>query len=121
MFDYDERGIPRPHRDVLDLVPPKRAKAQAHSRTSVAAARLMDGERGTRLSRVYTLLLGLLPDGLTDEEGQEYLRWGPNSYRPRRIELTEMRLVEDAGYTRRTHAQRQAVVWRAVPLEDAPR
>ena len=51
------------------------------------------------------------------EEGQEFLRWGPNSYRPRRIELTEMKLVEDAGYTRRTHAKRQAVVWRAVPLD----
>ena len=113
MFGYDARGNP-----FVPLVPPRPVKGQRHSPTSMEAARLMEGERGTRLSQVYTLLLGLLPDGLTDEEGQAMLRWGPNSYRPRRIELTEMGLVKSNLTTRLTQARRKAVVWVAVPLEE---
>lgn len=117
MFEYDGKGVPRPRRDLL-LVPPKKPKGQRHSKTSMDAARLMESERATKLAQIYTFLLDLLPDGMTDEEGQEELGMSGNTYRPRRIELQEMGLVEDSRVTRLTRSRRDAVVWRAVPLQD---
>lgn len=112
LFNYDERGMPKPR----PLLPP--APGQRHSPTSMAAAKLIDGKRATLLSKLYYALLGLLPDGLTDEEGQELLNMSGNTYRPRRVELQEAGLVKGSDRTRKTKAKREAVIWVAVPIED---
>jgi len=96
------------------------APAQSHSPTSRAAALLIEGIAGTLRGQIYTLLLGCLPDGLTDEEAQEMLALQGNTYRPRRVELQEAGLVKDSKTVRLTKARRKAVVWVAVPIEDFP-
>jgi hypothetical protein len=103
---------------VSEIVTGKPPPAQRHSATSRAAAMLMEGSAGTMRSQIYTLLLGCLPGGFTDEEGQEMLSMSGNTYRPRRVELQEVGLVIDSKLTRPTRAKRQAVVWKAVPVED---
>jgi hypothetical protein len=120
LFDYDEQGRPLPRENVIPTIfPGKPPPAQRHSKTSRAAAALMDGgARSTALAQVYYLLLGCLPGGLTDEEGQEMLQMKGNTYRPRRVELQEIGLVVDSKHTRKTQAKREAVVWLAVPMED---
>lgn len=120
MFEYDDRGVPKPRRNLIPTIfPGKPSPAQRHSRTSRAAAALMDGgERSTKLGQIYTMLLGCLPGGMTDEEGQQCLSMPGNTYRPRRVELQEVGLVKDSKSTRKTRAKRDAVVWEAVPMED---
>jgi hypothetical protein len=119
MFEYDERGLPKPRRNLIPTIfPGKPAPGVRKSATSMAAAKLMDGKRAPLLAQIYNLLLGLLPDGLTDEEGQEMLSLAGNTYRPRRGELEEAGLVKNSLLTRPTRAKRQAVVWIAVPIED---
>ena len=113
------RGTPRPGRPTVPDYDPSGPKAQRHSRTSVEAARLMRGRAGTMRAAIYRWLLDRGERGATDEEGQESMGLGPNSYRPRRIELTEAGLAADTGQTRLTHARRRAVVWRAVRPEGA--
>ena len=83
---------------------------QKHSRTSRAAAVSIMPVVGTQEHTVlcYVAITG----GCTDEEGQEGLRMSGNSYRARRIKLTEKGIVEDSGATRPTASGRQAVVWR---------
>jgi hypothetical protein len=110
LFSYDREGRP-----VAKPFSP--APAQAHSPTSIAAAKLMDGKRSTLLAKLYYALLGMLPDGLTDEEGQALLGMDGNTYRPRRVELQEAGLVADGKLTRKTKSKREAVVWVAVPIE----
>jgi hypothetical protein len=89
--------------------------AQKHSATSVEAANLIAGARaGTLRAAIYRLLLSLLPDGATDEEGQDALALPGNTYRPRRVELQEMGLVVDRRRVRLTRNKRKAVVWYAV-------
>jgi hypothetical protein len=119
MFDYDDQGHPVPRRNVIPTVfPGKPAPGVRKSATSMAAAKLMDGKRAPLLAQIYSMLLGCLPGGLTDEEGQEMLSLNGNTYRPRRVELEEAGLVKNSLVTRPTRAKRQAVVWVAVPIED---
>ena len=116
MFEYDERGVPKPRKALLH--PPRSAPGVRKSATSMAAAKLMEGERAPLLAQIYYALLGLLPDGLTDEEGQDLLGISGNTYRPRRVELGEAGLVKSSLTTRKTKAKREAVVWTAVPIEN---
>ena len=51
------------------------------------------------------------PDGATDEEIQIGLDIGPNSERPRRVELFEDGRIRDSGRKRKTKSGRAAVVW----------
>jgi hypothetical protein len=119
LFEYDEQGNPKPRRNLmLSPYPGKPAPGVRKSATSMAAAKLMDGKRAPLLSQIYHLLLGVLPDGLTDEEGQNLLSLNGNTYRPRRVELEEAGLVKDSLTTRPTASKRKAVVWTAVPIED---
>lgn len=89
-------------------VPP----AQRHSATSRAAADAIEASV-PRLRRLVLNHLRRCPDGSTDEEGIAALSLPPNTYRPRRIELTAAGMVRDSGRTRRTVAGRKAVVWEA--------
>lgn len=116
LFDFDKDGNPVPRPGAIYASKP--APGVRKSATSMAAAKLMDGKRAPLLSQIYHLLLGILPDGLTDEEGQDLLRINGNTYRPRRVELEEAGLVKDSLTTRLTASKRKAVVWQAIPIED---
>lgn len=95
---------------LLDPAPP----AQRHSETSVAAALAIEPAAGTLRAEVLACLRRCGPQGATDEEMQWDMRMGPNTQRPRRVELVDRGLVVDSGLRRRTAAGRRAVVWRAV-------
>lgn len=89
---------------------PYRPGEQPHSATSRAAAQsISDKKLGDLHRRVYAHLLH--NDGATDEEGQRALDLAPNTYRPRRIELTAQGFVKDSGTTRPTLSGRSAAVW----------
>lgn len=49
--------------------------------------------------------------GITDQEGQGITGIGPQTYTPRRKELSDRGLVEDSGKTRRTRSGCRAIVW----------
>lgn len=87
------------------------APAQRHSPTSVAAA---DSIRD-HLPRLRQVVLDYIracgPHGCTDAELIEGVGLGPNTPRPRRIELARAGLIVEAG-TRLTPSGRQAVIWR---------
>lgn len=53
--------------------------------------------------------------GATDPEIQRHLQMGPNTERPRRVELVARLYVVDSGATR-DHEGRAHIVWRATPL-----
>lgn len=117
-YGYEQLSMFAPQS--LEIVVTNPPPSQSHSPTSRAAALLIEGIAGTLRGQIYTLLLGCLPDGLTDEEAQERLSLQGNTYRPRRVELEEAGLVRDSKTTRLTKARRKAVVWVAVPVEDLP-
>ena len=94
---------------------PMRAPGQAHSKTSMAAARAIEGKSDSIRGLVYRTFLGRVEDGVTDDELFNY--WPSQSQsplRPRRIELVKLGLVKDSGKTRKTRSGRQAVIWVAV-------
>lgn len=90
----------------------KPALAQEHSPTSVAAAQRISSPRGALRAKVLAYLQEQGPNGSTDEAGARATEMADNTYRPRRIELTEANLVEDSKRTRMTRSGRSAVVWR---------
>lgn len=50
-------------------------------------------------------------DGMTDLEGQDWLKLSGDSYRPVRVRLVRDGLVESSGLTRTTQSGKAAVVW----------
>lgn len=86
-------------------------KAQRHSPTSIAAADAVAPRVGALAAKVlaHLRLVGL--NGATDEEGILATGLAANTYRPRRIDLVELRLVRDSGRKRMTKQGRAAVVW----------
>ena len=91
----------------------RRLPAQRHSPTSKAAAVRMEPVAGTKRA-VVLAFLRRCPAGATDEQMQTGLPMGPNTQRPRRVELVRAKLVKDSGVTRTTSGGDQAVVWVAV-------
>lgn len=90
------------------------APYQPHSQTSVDAAGSLD-DLTARQEEVLVAFLSRGARGFTDEEliyaiSRQNGR-GPNSIRPRRVELFEAGHVHDSGQTRTTRAGRNAVVW----------
>jgi predicted ArsR family transcriptional regulator len=83
-------------------------KAVHHSQTSIDAAAAI--KPGTLRAQVLELIQRH-PEGLTDEEGTELSGLNPSTYRPRRVELATMNLIEAVG-TAKTKSGRQAQVWR---------
>jgi predicted ArsR family transcriptional regulator len=82
--------------------------AQLHSPTSVAAARSQTRQkREIDRDRVLAALAG---GPLTDEEIAERTGLGPNTARPRRVELVREGLVAAVGEGR-TAAGRKCVTW----------
>lgn len=94
------------------LLPFDRPPAVRTSPTSVAAAESVR----PKLSRLRQIVLDYIrscPDGCTDEQIIDAVNLGPNTPRPRRIELVRMGLVYDSGLTARTRSGREAVLWQA--------
>jgi hypothetical protein len=89
----------------------KPALAVESSETSREAAALIEPQRVTLRARVYAFIDLHGSDGATDEEIQEALGMNPSTERPRRVELVEAGRIRDSGRTRRTKANRRAVVW----------
>lgn len=82
--------------------------------TSRAAAKAVAPKlSGTRLE-VLRFIVGKLATGATDEEIQLGLGMGPNTQRPRRVELQKVGLIRPAG-ARPTSTGSKAVVWIATP------
>lgn len=96
-----------PEFDMAAKLPP----CQVHSPTSVQAAKEIASLAPKRREQVLEFLKERGALGATDEEGQELMGWGPNSYRPRRVELVALKLVRESGTLRRTKADKLAVVW----------
>lgn len=87
---------------------------QQHSRTSRGAAQDAKTFASTVRGQILDWIWSRKDQGATDEEGITAMGIGSSTYRPRRIELVAMGLVEDSGETRLTRANRKAVVWKAV-------
>ncbi len=96
---------------------------QPHSTTSLAAAESIRDQINGLQHRVYCRLMQAGERGLIDEELIESFsgigQARANAVRPRRIELAQMGLVRDSGRTRKTSKNRDAVVWVAVPPDQA--
>jgi hypothetical protein len=87
----------------------------AGSPTSEAAAKSIRGKRSTQQRQlVLDILTRAGNGGLTDEEGCALTGLEGDSYRPRRVELLKMGIVEHVPDTmRKTRSGRLAQVWRA--------
>lgn len=79
--------------------------------TEEAAAASVTLRSGTQRRRVLQAIVDAVPDGVTDEEGQDRTGLHPNSYTARRLELTEAGYVADTGDRRRTRTGHLAIVW----------
>lgn len=95
------------------LKPP--AHHNAPPGTSDEAARRIEPHRPTQRERVRALIESRGASGATDQEGAELLGMAPDSYRPSRIQLVQLRLVSDSGRRRTTRAGRPAAVWITTP------
>lgn len=86
--------------------------SQRHSATSVQAASEIHTRTAELREKVYDYLKAHGP--ATDEQVQEALGMNPNTQRPRRIELVDLRRVRDSQRTAKTRSGRDAVLWRIV-------
>ena len=91
---------------------------QAHSETSRLAALALYETSGEKSAAVLELLRSRYPAGCTDDEGRAALSMHPNTYRPRRCELRDAGLVEEAPARRLSEAKRPMTVWVAKPTEN---
>ena len=87
---------------------------QQHSVTSRAAALRAEPTAGTKRAKLLDYLRSRGGAGATDEEMQSAVPMGPNTQRPRRVELVQGLQVRDSGRTRRTVGGSEAVVWVSV-------
>ena len=83
-----------------------------HSQTSMDAATSIKPKVQSLREKVLELLK---TEALTDEQIATRLNLNPSTSRPRRIELTNMGLVQACG-TAKTASGRTAQLWRATPM-----
>lgn len=88
---------------------------QRHSATSFDAAMKIATSTTDLRQRAYALLLMAGDHGLTDEEGIRLMGRG-DTYRPRRIELTDAGLVYGTGRERISTRGCMMEVWAAYPV-----
>lgn len=84
-----------------------------NSDTSRAAQASAEPKAGTKRALVLAFIRGRGADGATDEEIQTGLPLGPNTQRPRRVELVGAGLIRDSKRRRPTLGGDMAVVWEA--------
>ena len=89
----------------------QRAPYVRHSATSKAAAAGVEPTAGTKRAKVLEYIRSCSAQGATDEEMQLCIPLGPNTQRPRRVELLRAGLIVDSGLTRKTVGGLDAVVW----------
>lgn len=82
---------------------------QRHSKTSSLSA--MQAAPRFNERSMFLLKHLALYGGFTDQQGQEILGISGDSYRPMRVRLTQMGMVEDSGDTGTTPSGRKAVIW----------
>jgi hypothetical protein len=87
---------------------------QRHSQTSLDAARELQNKT-TKKALVFKEIVCRGKEGATDEEIMMDLGMSPNTERPRRVELVREGFIVDSGRTRKTRANRDAVVWICSP------
>lgn len=81
--------------------------------TEGSAAAAMVPHKKRMQDQVLATLEGAWPEGLTDDEGADLLRWPDRlSFGRRRSELAKDGKVVDSGFRRPTPMGRNAVVWR---------
>jgi hypothetical protein len=86
------------------------APRQRHSSTSIEAGDSIIAALGKLQARVLYYVQAC-DRGATDEEMQANMDMGPNTQRPRRVELMQQGLIYDSGQTRPTKSGRNAHVW----------
>jgi hypothetical protein len=79
--------------------------------TSVLAALVTLPRSRTRRYAVLEAIAGAGEHGRTDEELYGLIGAGPNTVRPRRVELVDGRWIEDSGKRRPTCTGADAIVW----------
>lgn len=84
--------------------------------TTRAAHEKIESSAATLRGEVLRFILS--SGGATDEEIQKGLGMGGNTERPRRRELEAAGLIWDSGQRRTTTAERDAIVWTALPGAD---
>lgn len=94
--------------------------AQAHSPTSVAAARAIKPDTNRQRAIVYAAIRQAGSRGLSDEEGIDATGITASTYRPRRVELVGRGKVIASGKTRPTRSGRPATVWIATEYQEQP-
>lgn len=95
------------------------APYQRHSATSRAAAIGIEPKAGTKRALVLEYIRSCSAQGATDEEMQQCIPMGPNTQRPRRVELVAAKVIKDSGRTRKTVGGDDAVVWVAAEFQAA--
>jgi hypothetical protein len=83
----------------------------AHRATSIGGAIQAAKALPRMRRRVLELIVGAGENGLSDEEATALLGAGPNSARPRRVELEALGLVRDSGQRKETRAGVEAIRW----------
>lgn len=84
----------------------------ATSTTSkVAAYSLTSGKTGAVRARLLRFIVLVEDNGVTDEEGQEYMAMTGNTYRPRRRELELSGYIKRSSLRRGTSAGRYAYAY----------
>lgn len=91
--------------------PQERPAPSVATHTSRSAAARIEGATHNLRGEVYAAIEAAGATGLTDEEGMDTTGIVPNTYRPRRRELEQARVVRPRAETRPTRSGRQALVW----------
>lgn len=86
----------------------ERRDARATSRDAAGSVRSVSGRQRAKVLRV---IVEAGSKGLTDEQVCAILDLNPSSARPRRLELLDAGLIQEAGKTRLTKSGRRAIVW----------
>ena len=86
-------------------------KYVAHRPTSLEAAMFAQTFAGKAREQVFLHILKSGEKGATDDEIQQALEMKHQTETPRRIELEELRLIEDSGIVRVTRSGARAIVW----------
>jgi len=92
------------------------APFQQHSFTSKQAADQIQESAKTLRAKLFRFIKSRGEYGCTDEEAQTSLPMLPSTQRPRRVELSNLGLIQKNGQTRKTKSNRNAAVWIASDL-----
>ena len=119
LFGEMDGGL-SPQAAALCHLPIRPAVRRDAAETSRAAARSMVEPAGALRTALLKAFVKAGNDGLTDLEGESVTGVAGSSYRPRRIELQRLGLIELTNLRRRTPSGRGAAVFRATTAATMP-